>query len=125
MLEFGAVIDEAEFQFVESSGAALGFGGGHQLGAQAFPLTSGFDRDQAKVGSLAARFDEDAGRERAVVFTEEKFSASPHLGDRVGVDAFAFDVGTFGDEGAIDQADDGVEVARFAVAEGEGDIEIL
>jgi hypothetical protein len=119
VLEFGAVVDEAEFQFVESSGAALGFGGGHELSAEALALAHRFDRDEAEVGGLATGFDKEAGGQRPVVFAQKEFSASQHSADSIGVNPFAFDVGAFGNEGTVHEADDSLKVARFAVAEGQ------
>jgi len=123
--EFGALVDEAEFHLSKAGGPATGFGGGHEFAAQALALASRLDRDEAEVGLRCSGLNEDAGEDLAVVFSQEESAARPHFPHRVGVDALSFDEGAFGDECAVDQADDGVDVGDLGSAEGEsghGDI---
>jgi hypothetical protein len=111
--EFGAVVDEAKLHFVEAGRSALRFGGGHELRAQAFALTGRFNRNQAEMGTLPAGLDEDAGRESPLLFAQQKFSSSPHFMHGGGIYALTFDVGAFGYEGPVDEADDGADVGEF------------
>ncbi len=96
-----------------------------EFGAETFALAGGFHGDEAEMGLCCARLDEDAGDELALVFAQEESAVWPHLANSVGVDAFPFDIGTFGHESAVDEADDGVDVRDFGGAECEqrhGDI---
>ncbi len=118
-LEFSAVVDEAEFHFTEARGTAASLGGDHEFGAETGALARGFHGDKADVGARSAWLDVEAGRELSLLFAQEKSAAGPDFAHRAGVDALAFDVGTFGDEGTVDEADDGVNVGGICGAEGE------
>ena len=65
------------------------------------------------MGAVAARFNENAGGEQAVVLSDQKFSACPEFVQTIQVNALAFDPWTLGHEGAIDKVNDWFDVGRF------------
>jgi len=98
--------------------------GGHELCAESGLLARRVDGDETEMGALAARLDEGTGDQFAFVFEEQEFSAVENFAKRVGVDALAFDVGTLGDKGGVDEADERGDVfgTREAEDRGHGDI---
>jgi hypothetical protein len=122
--KLGAVVDEAELHFPEAGGAAMIFYGGHEFCAESGLLAGRVDGDEAEMSTLAARLDKGTGDRFAVFFEEQEFSAVENFAKRVGVDALAFDVGTLGDKGGIDEADESGDVfgTREAEDRGHGDI---
>src|SRR5215468_1949047 len=67
--EFGSLINEAEFHFAEAGSPTAGFRGVHEFRAQSFALSRGLHRNQAQVGLVRSRFDENARDQRAILFS--------------------------------------------------------
>src|SRR5579864_1323832 len=109
-LQLGAVIDEAQLHFVVAGFATVSFGGGHDLRSDAVMLVIGVDGDESDVRAGAAALDVDTGKQGAIVFPEQEISFEDEFPDAVGINALARDPWALRDEGAIDQARQGVGV---------------
>src|SRR5579862_426075 len=109
-LQLGAVIDEAQLHFVVTGFATVSFGGGHDLRSDAVMLVIGVDGDESDVRAGAAALDVDTGKQGAIVFPEQEISFEDEFPDAVGINALARDPWALRDEGAIDQARQGVGV---------------
>ena len=82
-------------------------------------LVIGIDGDESDVGAGAAALDVDAGAQVAVVLSQQEDTLENQFADAVGVDAFARHPRAFGNEGAIDQAREGVGVLEVGGADVE------
>ena len=95
-------------------------GGIHELAAQAGALARCLYTEQAEVATVTAPFDKNAPGQGGTVFGKQEF-ASFHVGaDAVRARAVACDEGLLDAESGVDQADEGVDVAKICRAEAQG-----
>ena len=75
---------------------------------------------QAQVAAVTVNFNVDATSQVSGISSDEEF-AFLHVGaNSFGVDAVAFDEGPFDAKSSIDQADQGVDVAKIRRAKSQG-----
>jgi hypothetical protein len=115
--KFGAQVDHFQVHHLRPRGPAIIFGRGYKASPEAMPSPFGVNSQEAKVSSLSAQLDVDAGDHSAAFFHDQKISRSQKRSHLFRICAIPVYKKALDAKGGVYQSCDGAGVIRLSHTE--------